>query len=198
MGLFFKKIVRQFKLYNDIAEIDEIARRYFALNSFEGILTTLGIIAANFFAGTTSKIIIITACVGAAIAMVISGFYGAFITESSEREGKIKALEKRTGLNLKKTQIEHAHNFATFLLASIEGIIPFLIAACIMMPFFFVEDINAAYYTALAVATFFLFVIGAFLGNVSKRNMIISGAKMIFAGAVCAVVLFFIELFFKI
>ena len=90
MAYFFEKLVRQIKLYNQIAEIDEIARRYFALNSFDGILTTLGIIAANFFAGITSEIIVITACLGAAIAVTVSGFYGAFITESSEREGKLK------------------------------------------------------------------------------------------------------------
>jgi predicted membrane protein (TIGR00267 family) len=198
MAYFFEKLLRQIKVYNQIAEIDEIARRYFALNSFDGILTTLGIIAANFFAGITSSVIVITGCVGAATAVTVSGFYGAFITESSEREGKLKSLEKRIGINLKKTQIEHAHNFATLVLAFIEGVVPFLIAISIMMPFFFAEEIKTAYYMSSIIAVFFLFVIGAFLGNISKRNIALSGIKMIFAGVMCTFILFLVEHFFGI
>jgi predicted membrane protein (TIGR00267 family) len=198
MGYLIEKILRQLKLYNQIAEIDEIARRYFALNSFDGILTTLGIIAANFFAGVTSKIIIITACIGAATAVTVSGFYGAFITESSERTGKLKTLEKKIGISLQKTQIERAHNFATFLLACIEGFVPFLIAMSIMMPFFLVSEVKSAYCASAAIAVIFLFTIGAFLGNISKRSVILSGIKMIFAGAVCTTLLFLLERFFGI
>jgi predicted membrane protein (TIGR00267 family) len=198
MGYYIEKLLRQLKLYNQIAEIDEIARRYFALNSFDGILTTLGIIAANFFAGVTSKLIIITACIGAATAVTVSGFYGAFITESSERTGKIKLLEKKIGISLQKTQIERAHKFATVLLAFIEGFVPFLIAMSIMMPFFILDKIKFAYCTSAVIAVIFLFVIGAFLGNVSKKSIILSGIKMIFAGVVCTTLLFILERFFGI
>ena len=196
--IFIKRLIRKLKNYNEIAEIDEIARRYFALNSFDGILTTLGIIVASYFAGITSIRIIVTACIGAAIAVAISGFYGAYTTESAEREGKMKTLEKNIGFTLRDSPIKHANTFAVIVLAIIEGFMPFLMAISIIIPFFVMENIFNAYYSALALSLFFLFVIGAFLGRVSKRSMALSGVKMIAAGITCIVILYFVDSFFKI
>src|SRR3989338_327296 len=139
------RVVHRIREFNRIAEIEDLARRYFTLNSFDGILTTLGIILANFFAGVTSSAAIVTSSVGAATAVAISGFYGAYITEKAERAGKLKRLEKNIGFSLHKTQIAAAHRFAIFVLAIIEGVSQFIIAVAIISPFMIVEEINVAY-----------------------------------------------------
>ena len=53
----------------------EIVRRYVVSNSFDGALTMLGIIIANFFAGTMDPHLIVLPGVGAAIALGISGVW---------------------------------------------------------------------------------------------------------------------------
>ena len=42
---------RKFKRYSEITQVDEIARRYFVMNAFDGCLTILGIIVGAYVAG---------------------------------------------------------------------------------------------------------------------------------------------------
>ncbi|MBI2129754.1 VIT1/CCC1 transporter family protein [Candidatus Woesearchaeota archaeon] len=182
------------KQFNKIAEIDEIARRYLAMNSFDGVLAILGILLASFFADIRSRSMVITASLGIAVAIAVSGFYGTFITEKAERTGKIKRLEKSVGMFLKESQIQSAHSFATLALAAIDGLSPFLIAIIIVMPFFIASSITSAYYMSFALAALFLFLVGAFLARISKENMFIEGTKMVIAGAVCTIIIFFVEM----
>ena len=193
MNRFLYKI----KQFNKIAEIDEIARRYFTMNSFDGILMILGILIANFFASVTNSKIIITTSIGAMVAVAISGMWGAYLTESAERKGKIKKLEKSVGLSFKKTPIHYAHRFATISLALIDGLSAALAALIIISPFFFI-NIELAYYVSIGIAFFILFLLGVFLGKIGKSNLIISGLKFLSAGIVCSIILFLIENWGKI
>jgi len=44
------EFLEEVKTYNQIADIGEIARRYFAMNAFDGVLTTIGVLAGNYLA----------------------------------------------------------------------------------------------------------------------------------------------------
>src|SRR3989338_7367322 len=190
MNRFLYKI----KQFNKIAEIDEIARRYFALNSFDGVLMILGIIIANFFASIADKKIILVTSIGAMVAVTISGMWGAYLTEHAERTGEIKKLEKKVGLSFRKTPIHHAHIFATISLSLINGLSSLFAALIIISPFFFsFIDIKIAYYIAISLAFLILFLLGVFLGKISKSNLIVYGIKLILAGIVCSIIIFLIE-----
>lgn len=188
-----KKFLYKIKYFNKLAEIDEIARRYFALNSFDGVLMILGIIIANFIASIKDYRIIITTCIGAAVAVTISGIWGAYLTESAERTGKMKKLEKRVGLSFKKSPLHKAHSFAAILLAMINGLSSLFAALIIISPFFFFSSISSAYYTAIALAFLILFLIGMFLGSISKNNLFLSGIKILLAGLICSIIILIIE-----
>src|SRR3989344_1666910 len=176
MNRFLYKI----KQFNKIAEIDEIARRYFALNSFDRVLMILGII--------------IVTSIGAMVAVTISGMWGAYLTEHAERTGEIKKLEKKVGLSFRKTPIHHAHIFATISLSLINGLSSLFAALIIISPFFFsFIDIKIAYYIAISLAFLILFLLGVFLGKISKSNLIVYGIKLILAGIVCSIIIFLIE-----
>ena len=189
----FSRTIKRIKEFNKLAQIDVIARRYLALNTFDGILTIFGIIVASFFAQIDTAKIIIIACLGAAIAIAISGFSGSYMTERAERKGQIKKLEKQIGMSLKKTDITRAHRFAIFFLSSIEGFSPFIMAVLIILPFFFITNITIAFYASFLISAMLLFLIGIFLGTVSKERLIKSGFKMLIIGAVCFAVIFFME-----
>jgi predicted membrane protein (TIGR00267 family) len=65
----------------------------------------------------------------------------------------------------------------------------------VLLPFFFsalLADVLLSYYASLAMALVVLFALGAFLGKVSKQNLIVSGAKMIGAGVVSILLSYFL------
>jgi predicted membrane protein (TIGR00267 family) len=65
----------------------------------------------------------------------------------------------------------------------------------VLLPFFFsglMADIVLSYYASLGMALAVLFAVGAFLGKVSKENLIISGVKMIGAGLVSMLLSYFL------
>ena len=90
---FFKRIIGKIRIYDKIASIGEIARRYFAMNSFDGVLTILGILIGSYFGGIRQANIVISAGLGASIAMMVSGIWGTYLTEQAERTKSLKELE---------------------------------------------------------------------------------------------------------
>ena len=50
-----KDFRKRMKEYNDILNIDEIARRYLIMNAFDGVLTILGILVGSLFAGISDS-----------------------------------------------------------------------------------------------------------------------------------------------
>ena len=91
---FFGRI----KKYAEITEVGEIARRYFVMNAFDGSLTTLGIIIGFFLAdigetATGAETVIVTT-LATALAMGISGIWGAYLAERAERIRELKKLER--------------------------------------------------------------------------------------------------------
>lgn len=190
---FFNKTRKKLKEFNKISNIGEMARRYFALNSFDGVLTISGILIATFFAGIYNLNMILASCIGASVALAVSGISGALIIEHSERKGQIKKLEKNIGMSLKKTDIHKAHLFAAIVLALVNGLSPLLTASILIIPFFLGINIKTAYFASFLISTLLLFSIGLFLGTISKEKLIKSGFKMLLIGIVCFVILFLIE-----
>jgi len=50
-----RRELERLKEYDAVADIGEIARRYFAMNSFDGILTILGVLAATTWPGCATR-----------------------------------------------------------------------------------------------------------------------------------------------
>jgi len=180
--------IRTLRRYHRIARVGEIARRYFAMNAFDGVLTMLGILVGGYFGDIRSPGSVVTLGVTASFAMGVSGFYGAYSTERAERSRALDELEKSTLSDLRDTDIGHASVYATVVVSLVDGLSPFAAAAIAISPFFLGSsiDINNAYYAAFGLAFAELFGLGVFLGAVSRERMILSGLKMVTAGLVCA------------
>ena len=81
-------------------------------------------------------------------------------------------------------------------LSVVDGLAPLLASLLVLLPFFMTSlwgDILYSYYLALAIAMLSLFGLGAFLGRISRQNVLIAGLKMIIAGAVALVLSYLIE-----
>ena len=95
MGFFARKL-HELREYSDLADIGVIARRYFAMNAFDGVLTIIGVVMGNFTAGVSSSAIVISTGLSTCMAMGISGLWGAYLTESAERKRSLDVLENHT------------------------------------------------------------------------------------------------------
>ena len=190
MGFLARKL-HELREYDDIASISEIARRYFAMNAFDGVLTIIGVLMGSYTARVRDPTVVIVTGFSTSIAMGISGLWGAYLTESAERKRDLDDLESRTLTDLSQTKIGRASRVAVIIVALVDGLAPFLAALVVLLPFFLsglMADIVFSYYASLGMALVVLFAVGAFLGKVSKESLIISGVKMIGAGLVSMLV----------
>lgn len=178
--------IRTLRKYHRIAGVGEIARRYFALNAFDGVLTIMGVIMGSYFGGVHNATTVITLGFSASFALGLSGFYSAYMSERAERKRAMDELEQSTLGSLKDTDINRASNYATIAVAMVNGASPFGAALLAIIPFFVsgAIGIDNSFYAGFLVAFAELFGLGVFLGSVSREKMVVSGLKMITAGII--------------
>lgn len=182
---YFKKI----KSYNRIANISVIIRRYFAINGFDGVITIIGVLVGNYIIREINYVHVIIMGSAVCISLGVSGVWSAYYSESAERKKEIDDLEKSTLHDLSKTVISDAQGYASKVLSAVNGLSPITTAFIPLVPFFFGRfiPINVCYYLGFFLAFLILFGIGLFLGKISKRNLVISGIKMLLAGVFCVI-----------
>lgn len=188
LTLFLKKSKR----YMEIAKVGEIARRYFVLNAFDSALTVLGIIMGSYLVDVKDPHIVIGASFGACLAMGISGFWGAYMAEKAERTRALKDLETALFINLKNTLLEKASKAATLWIAFVDGISPTVVALSAITPFLLSHrsliSFETAFYASIAIILTILFILGAFLGRISRENIFLHGIRMVVIGLAIALI----------
>ncbi len=187
------EILEDIQTYNKIIGIAEIARRYFAMNAFDGVLTTIGVLAGNYLAGVRDLSIPIRTGIATSIAMGISGLWGAYLTETAERRRELTELERISLIDQSETSIGKASRFAVIVVSIVDGLAPALSAMIVMVPLFLGDLIGnpvLSYAIAGGLALLCLFALGLFLGKVSEENLIGYGIKTLLAGLVAIAINF--------
>jgi predicted membrane protein (TIGR00267 family) len=182
--------------YNKISKAGQIARRAFANNSFDGVLTMIGVVMGSFVVGVQDHTVVLVTGLSTALAIGISGGWGAYLTESAERRHEIVGLEQLTLIDLQDTQIGKASRMAVVLVAAVDGLSPFLSAFLVILPFFFaplLPSVTYAYYASIGMALVSLFGLGIYLGFISQENGFFSGIKTTVAGVVCITLSYLLE-----
>jgi len=176
----------------------EIARRYMVMNSFDGALTVLGIIIGSWFVGVSDARVLLVAGFGASIAMGISGAFGAYLTELAVKKDEIAKFEEFMLESFDNTIVTEAAYVSSILVAIVDGISPFIAAAISLIPFVFSLvlnlDINIAYLLSFVATSITLFVLGSYLGKISKGNIVYYGFKMVLAGILVGILVLFVEI----
>jgi len=185
----------RFRTYFRVSQAYKIARRLFVMNAFDGILTIMGVVIGAHFSGLSDPDIVITAGVGGCIAMGISGMSGAYLAERAERRRDLQKLESAMLADLRKSQFARASEFATIVVALVDGISPALGAIILILPYFFVPriDIEAAFRASLGLGLLCLFILGLFLARISHERMIVSGVRMILVGLLTIAIVSFVS-----
>ncbi len=188
--------VDRVKTYNRIANITKIVRRYFAINGFDGVITSIGVLVGNYIIKVTEYRHVIIAGAAICISLGVSGVWSAYSSETAERRKELDDLEESTLHNLDETIISHAQKFAVKVLAAVNGLSPVVMAFIPLTPFLFGKyiPINICYYSGFALAFLILFGIGLFLGKISRSNLVVSGLKMLVAGGFCIILSLLLKL----
>jgi len=164
-----------------ITRTHDIMRRYFVVNGFDGALTMLGLIMGFLVSGATSLSMIITVCMGAAIALGVSGVSSAYVSENAERKRALAKLEDAMITDLSDSAHGEAARGVPILVALVNGFAPLSISLLILLPLI---AANAGFalpleplYAAVTIALLLIFLLGVFLGSIAGVSWLRSGIQ---------------------
>lgn len=178
--------------------LGDIGRRYFVVNSFDGVLTVVGIVMGSWISQVQNPLVVLNSGVGASIALGISGFSSAYLSEKAEREKDLKEIE---GKMLKKVRGSFRKDKlakATAKVSIVNGLSPLGTGILCIIPFMFsglnLLPVNQAYTSSLGISLAALLFLGYFLGTIGKKQRILSALKMLLVGMATIILLYLLGL----
>ena len=147
--------------------------------------------------GETSVTVMLSACLGAAVALGVSGVTSAYISEAAERRKELRDLELAMATDL----AESAHGFAVRLvpamIAVVTGLSPLVISLLIIAPLWLPglgldlpwQVLDAA----IGVAFFLIFLLGIFLGRIGGGFWLWSGLKTVLVAGITVTIILLLE-----
>ena len=183
-------MLQQLSLFFKITRSQGILRRYFIVNGFDGALTMLGIIVGFYMSDSENLIVVMNACFGAAIALGMSGLTSAYMSESAEQKKQLSELENAMIKDLEGSAYGQAARYLPLITASINSLSPFVISLIIISPIWiatqnFILPIGALE-SAMLIAFGIVFLLGVFLGYISKTNWLWSALRTLFIAIITA------------
>ena len=190
---------QKYRQYIELTKVDEIGRRFFVMNAFDGGLTILGTIVGAYFSGLLDPAILISVALGSSVAMSMSGLFGAYLAESAEQRARIQELEKNMLVSLDDSIITRSGRFASVYVAVIDSLAPLLASQISMLPIYLSLIIGFPIRTAMeysmVLVGVILFLLGVFNGRIAKENLWISGVKMVLVGVATFMIFVVLTLF---
>lgn len=212
------KSFKKWKEYSKISDLGIIARRKFFNNCFDGALTCAGIVSGIFIiflsketSQFTPQTVTVTG-LATALAIGISGLWGAFLSEEAERKKKVDDMKKEMAMieededennetsNLEiisnkkkkkqvKTLLEKAEDFATLIASLVDGGAPVLGSSLPLIPFFFGGDLRYLHFIfSYIILAALLVYLGNFLGKISGGGRVRYAIHLVTAGVVTLLV----------
>ncbi|MBM9511592.1 VIT1/CCC1 transporter family protein [Desulfogranum marinum] len=179
-----------------ISRAKAIARRYFVTNGFDGALTMLGMVTGFHISGMQELTTAISACVGASIALFVSGSCSAYLSEKAEREKELQEIEQALVSELKESYYGEAKLFIPIFVALVNGLSPLLFSLVIIIPIFLAEHGYLLplppFICSIVVALVCIFLLGVFLGRISKKFWLWSGISTLLIALVTIAVIIFL------
>ena len=173
--------LKQIKTLLEISHSEEIMRRYFVVNGFDGALTMLGLIMGFYISDRIDLAVVITSCLAAALALGMSGISSAYISEAAERRRTLMELEKAMVTSLDESHHDRAATWIPWLVALVNGIAPLLIALIIISPLWLAHDgmvlALEPLLMSILVALAIIFLLGVFLGRIGGTFWLWSGLQ---------------------
>jgi predicted membrane protein (TIGR00267 family) len=187
-------LLQQARFLLRITRTDDIGRRYFVVNGFDGALTMLGLIMGFIASAHADLSVIINACLGAAIALGMSGVSSAYVSESAERRRALVELEEAMISDLRDSAHGEAARLAPLLIALVNGSAPLLISLLILVPLWLshagIPLPLSPLYMASIIALIVIFLLGVYLGRIADISWLRSGIQTLLVAVITAALIF--------
>jgi predicted membrane protein (TIGR00267 family) len=187
-------LFRQARLLLGLGGSNDIARRYFVVNGFDGALAMLGMIIGFEVSATEDLTVVINACLAAAIALGISGLSSAYVSEVAERKRALQKLEEAMIADLGQTAHGDAARWVPLWIALVNGLSPFFISLLILLPLLLTKAgvvLPLAPLHAAAIAALLLvFLLGVHLGRIAGISWLRSGVQTLLVAIVTAALIY--------
>lgn len=184
-----RNIAQDMTTYLRVTGAQKIIRRYFAMNAFDGAMTSLGIVMGSWLSGVTNPSAVISVILTGGVAMMVSGFSGTYMTESAERSHSLNELEDAMLVDLDNTIYSEAGRFVSLFAAIVDGSAPFLASIPSVVPFILPGlAIQTGFIVSALASLATLFALGIYLGKIGGENVWYSGAKMVVSGIAVAII----------
>ncbi len=190
------RLIDQARLLLGVTGTHGIMRRYFVVNGFDGALTMLGLIVGFLVSSPADLSIIINVCLGAAIALGMSGVSSAYVSEAAERQRALGKLEEAMVSGLRDSAHGAAARWVPFLIALVNGSAPLVISLLILIPIWLanagVPLPLSPLYAAIIVALVLIFLLGVFLGRIASTSWLRSGIRTLLLALVTAALIYLV------
>jgi predicted membrane protein (TIGR00267 family) len=187
------QIVNNAKLRINLIAFDEITRRAFVNNAFDGALTLLGILMGNAVLGEINPRTIISTGFGACLAMGMSGAFGRYFSERAERKYALHQMERHMFTDLSGSVLERESKKKVLTISIVDGLSPTLAAMVPLLPFLLVQasiiPLSISIIASFTLDFLILFILGVFLGKISEENVFLHGISVVAVGFITAIVI---------
>jgi predicted membrane protein (TIGR00267 family) len=182
------------KLLLNISSTHGIIRRYFVVNGFDGALTMLGLVFGFILSAPASLNVMINACVGAAVALGMSGLSSAYVSEVAERKRDLAKLEGAMITDLEDSAHGSAARWIPMLVALVNGFAPLSFSLLIITPLWlsragFSLPVSPLYLSVI-IALVLVFFLGVLLGRVASISWVRSGIQTLLVAVVTAAMIY--------
>lgn len=166
--------------------------RYFLRGLIDGSLSSLGIVIGASTIGLAAPgatRVIIAAGLGGGVANGLSNVLGAFTAEKAIVYKRFEEIERAMLKDdaLRDTEIGKKMRKNIMSSGAIDGVATTSGAIIPIAPFFLLSPL-VALWTSISISLVLLFILGVYVGRISKENIVISGLKMAAFGAAAALI----------
>lgn len=190
-------MIQRIRFLLNLSRAHGISRRYFFTNGYDGALTMLGLNVGFYSTGNVPTHIAINACLGAAIALFVSGLTSAYISESEERKKELVELERAMVVSLGDTEYGRATQWVPIWIALVNGFSPLLVSLFIISPLwmsqFEVYLPIPPLESTISFAFLTIFLLGLFLGKVSGTFWLWTGLRTLAIAVITCLLILTLE-----
>lgn len=201
--LYFSRLYNSLNKYvknNGNAYFDEIARRAFVNNAFDGALTLLGILMGNLVIGEIRASNIISTGLGVCLAMGMSGAFGRYFSERAERKYALRQIEEYMFTDLSGSILEKESKKKVIIISLIDGLSPTIAAMIPLIPFFLAHamliTVSLSIILSFILDFSVLFILGVFLGKLSDENILLHGILIVGVGFITGLIILISSILF--
>ncbi|MCS4541730.1 MAG: VIT1/CCC1 transporter family protein [Euryarchaeota archaeon] len=171
--------------------IKYISSRYIVLGTIDGVIAILGVVIGAFSASVGTQTII-GAGIGGGMALGISNGVGGLMAERTVERRRLLILERSLFRSLEGTHVSDEIKKKLIADTITHGGCSFLGALIPVLPFIFLSQ-NLALITSITLSIITLFVLGIYIGKITKESILLAGIKMAVIGILVAIFVYFVS-----